>query len=137
VHCETEFTIGRFGQSAAAAAGLPVVSSYHTDFARYADAYGFPWLRRSVTRFLTGFHHRSARIYTPSSIARRELLDLGLDEVEVWGRGVDTAVFHPERRSQNLRAELGMGSRFTLAYVGRLAPEKRVDVVVEAFRIAS
>jgi glycosyltransferase involved in cell wall biosynthesis len=30
-----------------------------------------------------------------------------------------------------------MGSRFTFVYVGRLAAEKRVDVVVEAFRRAS
>ena len=67
-------------------------------------------------------------------MTRRELLDLGLTDVEVWGRGVDTAVFHPGRRSQTLRAELGMGSRFTFLYVGRLAAEKRVDFVLEAFR---
>ena len=52
----------------------------------------------------------------------------------MWGAGVDTAVFHPGRRSQTLRAELGMGSRFTVLYVGRLAAEKRVDFVLEAFR---
>lgn len=137
VHCETEFTLGRTGQRAAAAAGVPVVSSYHTDFGRYAEAYGLPWIRRAVTGYLTRFHQRSARVYTPSAVSRGELLRLGLREVEVWGRGVDTALFHPRRRSQALRAELGMGSRFTFVYVGRLAPEKRVDVVVDAFRKAS
>jgi glycosyltransferase involved in cell wall biosynthesis len=50
---------------------------------------------------------------------------------------VDTTVFQPGRRSQALRAELGMGSRFTFLYVGRLAAEKRVDFVLEAFRRAS
>ncbi len=137
VHCETEFTVGRMGQRAAAAAGVPTVSSYHTDFGRYAEAYGLPWLRRAVQGYLTRFHRRSARVYTPSEVTRGELMRLGLDAVEVWGRGVDTAVFHPGRRSQELRAALGMGSRFTFVYVGRLAAEKRVDVVVEAFRQAS
>lgn len=137
VHCETEFSLGWMGRRAAGAAGLPVVSSYHTDFGRYAEAYGLPWLRRAVTAYLRRFHQDSARVYTPSAVARRELLQLGLQNVEVWGRGVDTALFHPGRRSQSLRAELGMGSRFTFLYVGRLAPEKRVDVVVEAFRQAS
>jgi glycosyltransferase involved in cell wall biosynthesis len=137
VHCATEFTVGRMGQRAAAAAGVPAVSSYHTDFGRYAEAYGLPWLRGAVTRYLTRFHRRSARVYTPSAVSRDELSRLGLDEVEVWGRGVDTALFHPGRRSQTLRAELGMGSRFTFVYVGRLAPEKRVDVIVEAYRRAS
>lgn len=136
VHCETELTLGRFGRHAAAAAGLPVVSSYHTNFGQYAEAYGIPWLLRAVTGYLTAFHQRSARVYTPSAVARRELLSLGLEEVEVWGRGVDSELFHPRRRSQALRAELGMGSRFTLVYVGRLAPEKRVDVIIHAFRLA-
>jgi len=136
VHCETEFTVGRFGRRVAAAAGLPVVSSYHTNFGQYAEAYGIPWLRRAVTGYLTAFHGRSARVYTPSTVARGELMSRGLAEVEVWGRGVDSELFHPRRRSQALRAELGMGSRFTLVYVGRLAAEKRVDVIIHAFRLA-
>ena len=137
VHCETEFSVGRMGQRAAAASGLPGVSTYHTDFGRYAEAYGAPWLRRTVTAYLRRFHRRSARVYTPSHVTRRELADLGLPDVEVWGRGVDTALFHPGRRSQALRADLGMGSSFTFLYVGRLAAEKRVDFVLEAFRRAS
>ena len=137
VHCETEFTVGRAGQRAALAAGVPVVSSYHTDFGRYTEAYGVPSLRPVVTGYLARFHRRSRRVYTPSSVARQDLANLGVREVEVWGRGVDTGLFHPGRRSQGLRAELGMGSRFTLVYVGRLAAEKRVDLVIEAFRRAS
>jgi phosphatidylinositol alpha 1,6-mannosyltransferase len=137
VHCETEFTVGRMGQRAAAATGLPIVSTYHTDFGRYAEAYGAPWLRGAMTGYLRRFHRRSLRVYTPSNVTRAELVGLGLSDVEVWGRGVDTAVFHPGRRSQRLRAELGMGSRFTFLYVGRLAAEKRVDFVLEAFRQAS
>jgi glycosyltransferase involved in cell wall biosynthesis len=136
VHCETEFTVGRMGQRAAAAANVPVVSSYHTDFGRYAEAYRAPWLGRAVTGYLARFHRRSRRVYTPSTVTRRELIELGLGDVEVWGRGVDTSVFHPGRRSQTLREELGMGSRFTLLYVGRLAAEKRVEFVLEAFRQA-
>ena len=137
VHCETEFTIGRMGQRAAGRAGVPLVSSYHTDFGRYAEAYGAPWLRRAVTGYLRRFHARSRRVYTPSAAAKRDLRGIGVDHVEVWGRGVDTTVFHPSRRSQQLRERLGMGSRFTFVYVGRLAPEKRVDVVIDAFRIAA
>src|SRR5215471_4700345 len=49
VHCATEFVLGRLGQSAAVRAGIPLISSYHTDFARYTEAYGAGWLRGSVT----------------------------------------------------------------------------------------
>jgi glycosyltransferase involved in cell wall biosynthesis len=138
VHCETEFSIGRAGQLAAARAGLPSVSSYHTDFAQYAEAYGAGWLRALVSRYLGRFHARSRRIYTPSSASRKTLLSLRSRlDVEVWGRGVDTELFHPGRRSPELRAAFGMGSRYTFLYVGRLAPEKRVEQVVAAFRLAS
>jgi phosphatidylinositol alpha 1,6-mannosyltransferase len=137
VHSETEFGIGRMGQRAGAKAGVPLVSSYHTDFSRYAEAYGLGWLRRPVSRYLGRFHHRSRRVYTPSTASRQDLLRLGLDDVEVWGRGVDTELFHPGRRSQAMRAALGIGSRFTFLYVGRLAPEKRAGQIIDAFRFAS
>lgn len=137
VHCETEFGIGWAGKAAAERAGVPVVSSYHTDFGRYTEAYGARWLRGLVTRYISRFHRSSRRVYTPSSVAREDLLRLGLPEVEVWGRGVDTELFHPGRRSEALRAALGMGSRYTFLYVGRLAAEKRVAQVVDAFRMAS
>jgi phosphatidylinositol alpha 1,6-mannosyltransferase len=136
IHCATEFSVGRMGQLAAARAGIPVVSSYHTDFARYADAYGKTWLRSTVSSYLGRFHRRSRRIYTPSTVSREDLMRLEVPGVEVWGRGVDAHLFHPGRRSPELRTALGLGDRFTFLYVGRLAPEKRAGQIVSAFRIA-
>jgi phosphatidylinositol alpha 1,6-mannosyltransferase len=137
VHCQTEFCIGRMGQIAAARTGVPMVSSYHTDFSRYTRSYGISWLGGAVSSYLRRFHRRSRRVYTPSSVSREHLLGLGIPDVEVWGRAVDTQLFHPGRRSQAMRAALGIGSRFTFLYVGRLAPEKGVEHVVESFRLAS
>jgi phosphatidylinositol alpha 1,6-mannosyltransferase len=137
VHCETEFGIGWAGKVAAERVGIPVVSSYHTNFASYAEAYGARWLRGMVARYISRFHRGSRRVYTPSNVAREDLLRMGIPDVEVWGRGVDTELFHPGRRSEAMRAAFGMGSRYTFLYVGRLAPEKRVAQVVDAFRVAS
>jgi glycosyltransferase involved in cell wall biosynthesis len=136
IHCATEFSIGRLGQLAAARAKLPVVSSYHTDFARYADAYGKSWLRGTVSAYLGRFHRRSRRVYTPSTVSRGDLIQLEMSDVEVWGRGVDAQLFHPGRRSPETRAALRLGNRFTFLYVGRLAPEKRAEQIVDAFRLA-
>jgi phosphatidylinositol alpha 1,6-mannosyltransferase len=136
IHCATEFSIGRMGQLAAARAKIPVVSSYHTDFARYADAYGKTWLREAVSAYLGRFHRRSRRIYTPSTVSREDVLRFDVPDVEVWGRGVDAQLFHPARRSPELRASLGLGDRFTFLYVGRLAPEKRPQQILDAFQLA-
>ena len=137
VHCATEFGVGRMGQVSAARAGLPLVSSYHTDFGKYADAYGAPWLRGTISAYLGRFHRRSRRVFTPSTVSRHELMRANISNVEVWGRGVDAELFHPGRRSQAMRAAFGMGSRFTFLYVGRLAAEKRAEQVIHAFRLAS
>lgn len=136
VHCATEFIIGRLGQIAAQRAGLPVVTSYHTDFSRYADAYGAPWLRPSISRYLARFHGRALRTFTPSAVARSELVALGVRDVEVWGRTVDTENFTPDRRDPRLRNRMDIGSAVLFLHVGRLAAEKGVHHIVEAFRIA-
>jgi glycosyltransferase involved in cell wall biosynthesis len=136
VHCETEFMIGRLGQIAARRAGLPIVTSYHTDFGRYTYAYGVPWLHSTVQSYLARFHRRGQRAYTPSEPARQDLLNMGVADVEVWGRGVDVQLFHPNKRSTPLREALGLTEKFVFVHVGRLAAEKNVHVVLDAFRQA-
>ena len=136
IHSETEFVLGRFGQMAARHLGRPVVSSYHTDFSRYTEAYGVPGLQEAVRRYLTRFHSRSDRVYTPSRPARDDLLALGVREVEVWGRGVDVRTFHPSRRSGPLRETYGSGNAFLLVHVGQLAAEKGVERILEAYDLA-
>jgi phosphatidylinositol alpha 1,6-mannosyltransferase len=136
VHSETEFMLGRLGQMAGGRAGLPLVSSYHTDFARYAAAYGIPWMRGPISRYIARFHRRSRRTYTPSQPAREDLLRNGAGDVEVWGRGVDIAAYHPRYRSGAWRERLAIGDRFAYVYVGRLAAEKRVEHIIRAYAIA-
>jgi phosphatidylinositol alpha 1,6-mannosyltransferase len=136
IHCATELTVGRMGQLAAAQAGIPLVSSYHTDFASCLEAQGKSWLRGTVSAYLARFHQRSRRSYTPSTVSRDDLVRLGVPDVEVWGRGVDTQRFHPRRRSPEARASLGLGDRFTFLYVGRLSRDKRVERVIQAYGLA-
>jgi len=133
VHCATEFVLGRVGQWAAMREGIPVVSSYHTDFSRYVAAYGAPWLRGTVTRYIGRFHSRSRRVFTPSAPAREDLRAFGVRNVEVWGCGVDTDAFHPSRRSAPLRDAYGSRDTCIFLHVGRLAPEKGVDRILEAY----
>lgn len=133
VHSATEFVIGRMGQRAAIERGITVTTSYHTDFAKYTASYGVPFLKTPVQRWIRRFHANAARIFTPSAPSREDLLALGLTDVEVWGRGVDDVLFHPAKRSMTLRQRLSLENAFTFLHVGRLAPEKGVEVLLEAF----
>ena len=136
VHCATEFMIGYLGEKAALRADLPLVTSYHTDFARYTEAYGAPRLRRTVSNYIARFHRRASRTYTPSAAARADLLALGVEDVEVWGRTIDIRAFCPDRFDPLLRLVNGWEKKFVLLHVGRLAAEKGVHRILEAFAIA-
>ena len=58
----------------------------------------------------------------------------GFTNVQVFGRGVDTALFSPARRCAELRAQWGCGPNDpALLYVGRLAAEKNIALVTETF----
>ena len=137
VHAQTEFVVGRLGQLAAARHGIPTVSSYHTDFSRYTEKYGVGALRGLVSNYIARFHKRSARVYTPSDPAKDDLERFGVnrDDVEVWGRGVDTDQFNPSNWSGALRERLGVDDDFVFLHVGRLAAEKNVELVIDAYRL--
>ena len=136
VHCATEFMIGRLGQTAALRAGVPLATSYHTDFARYTEAYGAPQLRKAVSGYIARFHRRGVRTYTPSEAARGDLLDLGVQDVEVWGRTIDIRAFSPDKYDPLLRVLNGWERKFVLLHVGRLAAEKGVHRILDAFAVA-
>ena len=136
VHSATEFVIGRLGQRQALRRGIPVVSSYHTDFSRYTESYGAPWLRGPIHDYIGRFHRRGRRVFTPGLLARDELMALGVADVEVWGRGVDVEVFHPRHRSEMLRQAYGGRDVFLLLHVGRLAAEKGVERILQGFAAA-
>jgi glycosyltransferase involved in cell wall biosynthesis len=58
-------------------------------------------------------------------------------DLAILGRGVDTKLFGPARRSEELRRSWGAAPESpVLLYVGRLAPEKNLDVVVRAAEAA-
>ena len=140
VHCTTEFVVGRLGMSAARACGVPVVTSYHTDFARYAAAYGTPWLERPIRAAIRRFHAQAARTLTPGRSALGDLAAMGILHARLWGRGVDTGCFAPGRRTAAWRQRLlgdADADACVIGCVSRLAPEKGVDVVLEAYALAA
>ena len=133
VHAVTEGPLGLFGRSYAQRHGLPLVSSFHTDFPRYAARYLGPLAVGPTRAYLRWFHQAASMTQTPSDVTRDELLRLGVPQAVVWGRGVDTSWFRPERRSSERRQRTQMEGPVQVLHVGRLAVEKDVDTLVAAF----
>jgi glycosyltransferase involved in cell wall biosynthesis len=137
VHVATEGPLGLVGRRYALARRIPLVTSYHTDFPAYARHYGATALVPLVRRWLTWFHRPARLVQTPGEAIRDDLRRQGLEQAVVWGRGVDCRQFDPVRRDTGWRRWLAGGDDTTVVlHVGRLAPEKNLDVLVEAWRLA-
>ncbi len=131
-------TQGPLGWSVAREArrcGIPVLSGYHTNFDIYCRHYGLKALETLVLGWLRRFHRSTDCTLAPTDEIRERLEALGVGEVRVLGRGVDTQLFTPRRRDPALRAAWGLGDdALAVIYVGRLAPEKNLQLAVCTYR---
>ena len=130
VHLGSPFILGASAAAAARRLDCRVVAVYATDVPAYARAYHAGRAGQAACwRRLRRIHNAADRTLAPSSATAAELHANGVQRVWLWGRGVDTARFDPAKRSAQLRAELAPGGEVLAGYVGRLAPEKRVELL--------
>lgn len=127
VHLASPIVLGAHGAAAAWRMGVPAVAVYQTDVVRFAARYGFGAAERPLWAWVRRVHSRCARTLAPSTPAAWDLRRHGVDRVHLWGRGVDAAAFSPAHRDRGLRARLAPRGEVLVGYVGRLAPEKRVE----------
>lgn len=130
VHLAGPVVFGASGGAAARKLGLPVVAVYATDMAAYARMYHLSRLGETVAWRLTRRVHNAVdRTLSPSTATAADLESRGFERVCVWGRGVDAERFDPAKRCDKLRAELAPNGEVIAGYIGRLAAEKRLDLL--------
>jgi alpha-1,6-mannosyltransferase len=120
---------------------LPVVWFYHSNFPRVIA----PWperagrVRRGMAEFAWSYVRRLGRMVratlAPSEFVARELEQAGVERVVRVGLGVDLERFHPRRRAaaEMTRRRHGLPAGPLAIYVGRLATEKEVDLLLSAW----
>ncbi|MFJ3719290.1 glycosyltransferase family 4 protein [Streptomyces sp. NPDC090057] len=128
VHLAGPFVLGVRGMTAAARLGIPAVAVYQTDLAGYARTYMGAG-EAAAWRRIRSVHTAADRTLAPSSAALRDLEAHDVPRVRLWPRGVDTVRFRPDHRDEALRRELAPNGELLVGYVGRLAPEKQVDLL--------
>ena len=135
VYAATQGPLGWSAVRVAQQLGIPLFSGFHTNFDNYAKHYHVGWLRPVILRYLQTFHNRTAGTIVPSIDLRNRLRALGLEKVTVLGRGVDSRLFTPQKRSAELRRHWrAADSDLVVLYVGRLAAEKNLGLAVNAYR---
>jgi phosphatidylinositol alpha 1,6-mannosyltransferase len=132
IHLASPAILGNYVARFAKKNEIPTLSVYQTDLAGFANHYGLQIANSTLNKFVGKVHSNSDRTLAPSTSACDYLNELGVQDVELWRRGVDSEKFSPEKRDQELRAEL-LGKRpdrTLIGYIGRLAHEKRLEDLI-------
>jgi phosphatidylinositol alpha 1,6-mannosyltransferase len=131
VHIASPATLGLQAARAAEELGIPSVAIYQTDLIGFAERYGARGLGgvRAMTYLTRRIHTLVDRTLAPSTASLAQLESLDIPRLARWPRGVDLDGFHPGLRDEGLRRTIAPDGRLLVGYVGRLAPEKELELL--------
>ncbi|KAG6003401.1 hypothetical protein E4U21_002076 [Claviceps maximensis] len=121
---------------------IPIICNFQTDLSGYCSIL-FPaplshmavFAFDAVQSFL--FRHSSIKtIFYPSRFVQRYLVNNNVpaSKLELLTRGVNTELFNPKMRSEQLRKELAPNGEVVFVTVSRIAGEKGFDFLAKAAR---
>ena len=115
---------------------VPVVASFNTNIPEYTKYYGMNFLSEAAWRLYRYIHNNVQLNLAPSQSVKKEMEEHGIHNVKVWGRGVDSQLFSPEKRSEEFRNRVTNShpEKPILLYVGRMAREKNLLVFESLIR---
>jgi len=135
IYVATEGPMGWAAVKAATQLGIPVLSGFHTNFHQYIQHYRLGWLEQLAYRYLRYFHNLTSGTLVPTRIQRDELEQQGFHNVRVLSRGVDSQLFAPHKRRDELRKQWGVKEDdLVLLYVGRIAGEKNMPLALATYQ---
>jgi glycosyltransferase involved in cell wall biosynthesis len=128
VHIATEGPLGWLARGWCLRHGVPFTTSFHTRFPDYVAA------RTGLSpapfwRVLARFHRAAQAILVATPRLGAELASHGLERTRPWTRGVDLALFRPDRAPHPAFAGL---PRPIALHVGRVAVEKNIEAFLDS-----
>lgn len=136
IHAYSEFCISLAAIRYAKKRNIPIVSSYTSNFTSYLHYYNIGIISPLLEGYLTWFHNSCALTFCPSEQTRRYLFEKDVKHVGIMRRGVDSTRFNPSYRNRSFRAKAGAGEHTRLfTYVGRISPEKDLDILIDSIRM--
>lgn len=131
IHVVNPAVLGIGGIYYAKKLNIPLVASYHTHLPQYLHHYNLGALEGILWELLKLVHNQAELNLCTSTAMVNELVNHGIERVNLWQRGVDTDSFQPSLASVNMRNKLSQGCPEAplLLYVGRVSAEKEIDKI--------
>ncbi len=139
VHIATPGPLGLMGFLAGKVLNLRITFAFHTDIPAYARTYtGDSQMEELLWKAFVLLGNLSDRLFVPSEHYRKLFISNGLEygKVSTFKRGVDTELFSPQKRREDLWTEkLGIRRhQRVILYVGRVSKEKGLDTFLYTAR---
>jgi len=129
VHIASPATLGYQAAKVARELDIPTVAIYQTDLVGFAERYEIPMGAKAMTTLTRKIHLGVDKTLAPSTASLNQLEELQIPGLARWPRGVDLELFDRRRRSGELRARLAPDGEQLVGYIGRLAPEKELELL--------
>ncbi|MBR2670040.1 MAG: RecX family transcriptional regulator [Solobacterium sp.] len=146
IHAQQEFGVGIFARICARQLGIPLVSTYHTtyeDYTHYANPLNLDAVdtaaRKLVSKLSKVYCDSALAVISPSEKTKELLLSYGVNsDIRVIPTGLPLDKFDPsgytEERKKEIRDEFGISmDEKVILYVGRIAEEKSLDLLIRCF----
>lgn len=130
IHIATPFNMGLCGLYLSKKLNIPSVGSYHTNFDHYLKFYNLSFLSSSLWKYMKWFHKPLKKVFVPSHETIRQLKRRGFRNTVLCPAGVDCTLYHPSYDHGCVRKKYSLSRRYTLSFVGRLAPEKDLHTLM-------
>src|SRR5262245_11628083 len=116
---------------------IPLVGFYHTDIRSSLAPVLGPFARATSRYYVRLLDRLFATTFVASASSESDLRRAGATRLTRVTLGADLNVFHPRQRARRSRTRALLGLPHdapVVTYLGRLAPEKGLDVVLAAWR---
>lgn len=148
IHVHTEYGIGIFGRIISKQFNLPLVYTYHTmmeDYAHYFTRVTMGHFEKQVNSFIIRssklFADKCTELIVPSKKTYNAMIRYGVkNHINIIPTGINISKYsihsYNQKKIEYLRRELGLGlNDFVVTFVGRIAHEKNIMELIEAFKI--
>lgn len=131
VHVVNPIWTAALGVFAARRLGVPLVGSFHTNVPEYVDALGIGFVRPLTERAIRYLHNQAAVNLCTSGPMVDKARAVGMRNVRLWPKAVDTVGFHPDKASAAMRSRLSDGNPDAplVTYIGRVSKEKNLQIL--------
>ncbi|MBP3399454.1 MAG: RecX family transcriptional regulator [Erysipelotrichaceae bacterium] len=146
IHAHTEFGIGIFARIVSRYLSIPLVSTYHTtyeDYTHYVNVFHLDSIekaaKKAVSTLSKMYGDSSVEVISPSEKTKEMLLGYGIKRnIHVIPTGLDVERFDQDKkdpaRIAQIKEEFGFLPEDTIVlFVGRIAKEKAIDLVIDGF----